>query len=149
MIQDWTTNCLEHHEHCIQQSATQLPKRILKITADRIFLQEQPNSLAPYACLSHCWGPSGPAIKLTADTIGRLCGGLVTSDLPKTFRDAVEVCRHLGIYYLWIDALCKSFCKLSLPGRNAAEQLQVFFKTAEKIGKKLLLRWAISMRTRI
>jgi hypothetical protein len=149
MIQDWTTDCLEHHEHCIQQSAIPLPKRILKITADRVFLQERPEGSASYACLSHCWGPSGPAIRLTANTVGRLCEGFLKSDLPKTFRDAVEVCRHLRIYHLWIDALCKSFCKLLLLGRNAAEQLQVFSKTAEKIGKKPLPRWAISMRTRI
>jgi hypothetical protein len=149
IIRDWTSNCLEQHEHCIQQSASLLPKRILKITADRIFLQERPNASAPYACLSHCWGSSGPAVKLTAETVGRLREGFVTSDLPKTFRDAVEVCRHLGIYYLWIDALCKAFCKPLLPGRNAAEQLQVSSKTAEKIGKKPLPQWAISMRMRI
>jgi hypothetical protein len=26
--------------------------------------------------------------------------------LPKTFRDAIQICRKLGIYRLWIDALC-------------------------------------------
>ena len=28
------------------------------------------------------------------------------SGLPKSFRDAVSVCLHLGIPYLWIDSLC-------------------------------------------
>ncbi|KAF5962278.1 hypothetical protein FBULB1_14341 [Fusarium bulbicola] len=30
----------------------------------------------------------------------------MVADLPKTFRDAVSLCRYLGIPYLWIDSLC-------------------------------------------
>jgi hypothetical protein len=26
--------------------------------------------------------------------------------LPQTFKDAIHICRKLGIYRLWIDALC-------------------------------------------
>lgn len=100
---------MQHHKHCVQRTAISLPKRILEITDEYVFLREQPGILAPYACLSHCWGLDGPAVKLTAETFGRLRGGLKTSDLPKTFGDAVEVCRHLGIYYIWIDALCETF----------------------------------------
>jgi hypothetical protein len=29
-----------------------------------------------------------------------------TSSLPQAFQDAVTIAHHLGIYYLWIDALC-------------------------------------------
>ncbi|KAF5586880.1 het domain protein [Fusarium subglutinans] len=32
--------------------------------------------------------------------------GILVTDLPKTFRDAVLVSRYLGIPYLWIDSLC-------------------------------------------
>jgi hypothetical protein len=28
------------------------------------------------------------------------------SDLPRTFRDAVEATRELGVEFLWIDSLC-------------------------------------------
>ena len=31
---------------------------------------------------------------------------LLLHDLPKTFREAIEVTRRLGVQYLWIDALC-------------------------------------------
>jgi len=109
MIQEWKTNCMQHHKHCMQRKADPLPKRILEITTEYVFLRERPRNLAPYACLSHCWGLNGPAVKLTARTFGRLRDGLKACDLPKTFRDAVEVCRRLGIYYIWIDALCKDF----------------------------------------
>jgi hypothetical protein len=27
-------------------------------------------------------------------------------ELPKTFRDAIEICRKLDISYIWIDSLC-------------------------------------------
>lgn len=93
----------------MQRSAAPLPKRILEIAAEHVFLREQPASPAPYACLSHCWGPNGPAVKLTAETFKCLREGLSIHDLPKTFQDAVEVCRHLGIHYVWIDALCKIY----------------------------------------
>ncbi|KAF7536874.1 hypothetical protein G7054_g4140 [Neopestalotiopsis clavispora] len=32
--------------------------------------------------------------------------GIAEAILPQTFRDAIELSRHLGIPYLWIDALC-------------------------------------------
>jgi hypothetical protein len=32
--------------------------------------------------------------------------GIFVEELPKTFRDAVIVCRRLGVRYLWIDSLC-------------------------------------------
>ena len=102
---------MECHEHCPQRLTSRLPKRVLKITADHVCLKETPNVSAPYVCLSHCWGPYGPAIKLTADTVEFLHKGYATSDLPKTFRDAINVCKRLGISYLWIDALCKSICR--------------------------------------
>jgi hypothetical protein len=107
IIRDWKTSCMEHHKHCVQRVASPLPKRILEIGITHICLREQSRIPACYACLSHCWGPDGPSLKLGADTIERLREGVPASDLPKTFRDTVEVCHHLGIQYLWIDALCK------------------------------------------
>jgi hypothetical protein len=32
--------------------------------------------------------------------------GIQWSDLPKTFQDAIEVTRNLGILHIWIDSLC-------------------------------------------
>ena len=114
MIQEWKTDCIQDHEQCMQRAEVPLPKRILEITADHVSLREQLGSVAPYACLSHCWGLNGLAVKLTAATVGHLRDGIKTSDLPTTFRDAVEVCRYLGIYYIWIDALCKTFQEHSI-----------------------------------
>ena len=108
-VRQWKTSCMEHHEHCLPRVASPLPKRILEIGAALICLRELPGITASYACLSHCWGPSGPALQLRADTLERLQKGLSIYDLPLTFRHTVEVCRQLGIHYVWIDALCKTF----------------------------------------
>ena len=35
-----------------------------------------------------------------------MSNGMALSALPKTFRDAVQIARHLGFNYLWIDSLC-------------------------------------------
>lgn len=43
---------------------------------------------------------------LTKSTFGDLTDGIAFADLPKTFRDAVQVTRKLGFEYLWIDSLC-------------------------------------------
>jgi hypothetical protein len=32
--------------------------------------------------------------------------GIFIRDLPKCFREAVQLCQKLKIRYLWIDALC-------------------------------------------
>lgn len=75
---------------------------------DHVYVRELSSIRAVYACLSHCWGPQGPKIKLTHATAKQLGRGILVSALPKTFRDAVNVCQQLGIFYIWIDALCKS-----------------------------------------
>ena len=61
--------------------------------------------VAPYACLSYCWGKRHP-IKTTTSTLARYLEGLPWEELPKTFQDAVSFVYRLGIRYLWIDSLC-------------------------------------------
>lgn len=58
-----------------------------------------------YVTLSHCWG-SADVIQLRAEKLEGFLVCLSYGQLPKTYRDAVEVTRRLGIRYLWIDSLC-------------------------------------------
>ncbi|KAF2438468.1 HET-domain-containing protein, partial [Karstenula rhodostoma CBS 690.94] len=58
-----------------------------------------------YATLSHCWGARQP-LATTKATITARERGIADTQLPQTFRDAVHVCRVIGIRYLWIDSLC-------------------------------------------
>lgn len=47
------------------------------------------------------WQADGGGITLEAAT-----NGIEINTLPKTFQDAVEATRRLGVRYLWIDSLC-------------------------------------------
>ncbi|KAK4164610.1 heterokaryon incompatibility protein-domain-containing protein [Cladorrhinum sp. PSN259] len=62
-----------------------------------------------YAALSYCWGPPEDAQQQSTLTIAKLASlrqGISYKQLSPVMRDAVSVCRKLGIRYLWIDALC-------------------------------------------
>lgn len=55
--------------------------------------------------LSYSWGTEAP-LTLTKHTHARLASGIPLDDLPRAFRDAICICRGVGVRYLWIDALC-------------------------------------------
>lgn len=58
-----------------------------------------------YAALSHCWGGQG-RFKLQTSNLSSLTKSIQVDQLPKTFQDAIQVCKYLKIQYLWIDSLC-------------------------------------------
>jgi len=58
-----------------------------------------------YVTLSHCWGKSQP-LTTTCATYQERVTAMPLATLPRTFRDAVQVTRRLGVRYLWIDSLC-------------------------------------------
>jgi len=68
------------------------------------------NDRIRYIALSHCWGELSDDHKrqfcTTDDNINARLKEFSFSKLPKTFQDAVQVTRQLGIEYLWIDSLC-------------------------------------------
>jgi hypothetical protein len=59
-----------------------------------------------YLSLSHCWGSVRSKHLTTKDSLARNLHSIPVSELPRTFRDAIEVCRALEVRYLWIDSLC-------------------------------------------
>jgi hypothetical protein len=115
-ILEWVQECEQRHQGCSPPSFT--PTRLLDVNpafgeVDYIKLIEN-ESLAsknlapeakPYIALSHCWGKTLQITTTIAKNSQRK-EGILLSDLSKTFRDAVEITRRLGIRYLWIDALC-------------------------------------------
>lgn len=131
----WLARCVETHDECQSHIVAAvmadnegtgvghsdendtglppLPSRILDLGTDQddssvIKLIECGGPAGPrgeYACLSHCWG-STVLTKTTRESYKARASGILISDLPKTFRDAVTVSRRLAIRYLWIDSLC-------------------------------------------
>lgn len=103
--------CLSEHDHGQRTLNPRRwrPSRLLSIARDytsRVYLEHGSLSEAEhYATLSHCWGGHQP-MKLTLQSQPNLEAGVQLGDLPKTFRQAIRVCKDLGIHYIWIDSLC-------------------------------------------
>ena len=118
----WLTECLESHSLCRQpaEMATvwaigslhqvrdlgrkdRMPRRLLAVGSESIRLEDisPTQEIRPYVALSHRWG-TNETCKTTAGSSRewRL------TELPKTYRDAIDVTRNLGNDFLWIDSLC-------------------------------------------
>ncbi|PSN72530.1 HET-domain-containing protein [Corynespora cassiicola Philippines] len=107
-IKDWIDTCQKHHScDSIFERAPMdsFSMRILDLRNDTIVLREDVRPLK-YACLSHCWGSGKNIYKTTRKTLSSHCCSIGLRELPKTFQDAIQVCRDLDIAFLWIDSLC-------------------------------------------
>jgi len=85
-----------------------LPTRIISLgpSDSSIKLWQPPEGArGQYACPSHCWGNHQP-LRTIKHNYAFLQAGIPWSDLPKTFREAIQFARTLDIPYLWIDSLC-------------------------------------------
>lgn len=71
----------------------------LRVTKDTNFINKH------YACLSYCWGER-EFISTNHSNLQDHLSDVPWSQLPKTFQEALEISRCLGIRYLWIDSLC-------------------------------------------
>ncbi|OAL40358.1 hypothetical protein AYO20_00094 [Fonsecaea nubica] len=112
------TDCLTNHPNCPKpyvgnsSHAPRLPRRLLEVTNGKVVLREESvHKRYPYACLSHCWGPSprrpeSTILKAKRTTIEQFKVEVPWAELTKTFQDAIDICRRLHIDFLWIDSLC-------------------------------------------
>jgi hypothetical protein len=108
-IKEALQQCCIEHQGCVKAPTGFRPTRLLNLGDNdtEIKLQETSTitTALQWTALSHCWGKSQP-FKLVRDNIDALKQSINVSDLPPTFRDAVTVCRQLGVQYLWVDSLC-------------------------------------------
>ena len=111
LLSTWLIQCAITHHTCQAETRDDwLPSRVLDVgfLSDanvRLIIDTNTVPKARYFTLSHAWG-SGPTYKLTQSNLARLQAGIPLSELPQTFRDAVQVTRSLNTRYLWIDSLC-------------------------------------------
>ena len=105
----WIETC-ESHSSCSLVTRTKLPKRILDLGPHRLrnaisLVEVEDDNYGRYLTLSHCWG-GVQHITTTKSTLRNRLISIRMSELPQTYRDAITVCRGLGVRYLWIDSLC-------------------------------------------
>ncbi|KAF7885879.1 uncharacterized protein EAF02_004388 [Botrytis sinoallii] len=104
---NWLSRCIQKHEGCKSNNDGILPTRLIFIAGEspRLVFTADYQERLRYAALSHCWG-SHRAIVLTSENVGQLMREISREVLPKTFKDAINITKKLGIDYLWIDSLC-------------------------------------------
>lgn len=113
-VQEWLKDCTTTHSRCGPGAAVKLPTRVLDLGSKemtgtvRLVETEETSTLpARYACLSHCWGgkiaETGMA---TTETLKSMKAGILIETLPRSFQDAVQITKRLGLQYLWIDFMC-------------------------------------------
>jgi hypothetical protein len=78
----------------------------LTTSTPRLLLSDFEKPKGPYDTLSHCWGSNPSFMALWSTNLPQFQLELPVAAIPKTFVDAIEVTRSLGLKYLWIDSLC-------------------------------------------
>ncbi|KAK6443630.1 hypothetical protein LTR95_000457 [Oleoguttula sp. CCFEE 5521] len=110
MVQDFINQCLHDHVECqVRQEERFVPTRLLHLSdasKKHVSLVHTKGMKQPptYAALSYMWGKYTDLTITTKESLHE--PNLYLSSLPATFQDAAQVCRALGVQYLWIDALC-------------------------------------------
>jgi hypothetical protein len=112
LLQAWLEWCDNGHGCKRHDNKLKIPTRLLCVAdQDKLRLVSGRHvGAAKYVALSHCWGKLKPnEVPPYCTTIGNISDrekGFSITNLPLTFRDAIEVAQGLDIQYLWIDSLC-------------------------------------------
>jgi hypothetical protein len=113
-IKSWLSTCEQDHYQCNKISG-HTPARLLDLDVENrgivklcesSKLQSHSSSGLQYSCLSHCWGKVRSKHLTQTSNYAANQAGITISELPRTFREAIDISRALGIRYLWIDSLC-------------------------------------------
>ncbi|KAF4865093.1 Proline-rich receptor-like protein kinase PERK9 [Colletotrichum siamense] len=108
LFKEWLRVCDEEHNHQFE-SEVELPTRVLDVgTNENPILrlhEKQRSTFGQYVALSHCWG-TGQHFKTLKSNIDKFRQCIDFEELPRTFKEAIEVTRKLKFRYLWIDSLC-------------------------------------------
>ncbi|KAF4479303.1 hypothetical protein CGGC5_v012095 [Colletotrichum fructicola Nara gc5] len=108
LFKEWLRVCDEEHNHRFKLEV-ELPTRVLDVGTNEqpklCLHEEQKPMLGQYVALSHCWGTAQSFSTLRSNVV-KFRQYIAFEDLPKTFKDAIEITRKLEFRYLWIDSLC-------------------------------------------
>lgn len=108
LAKKWYEECCTNHDSCSILDGTSSPTRLIAIEGEgydlRCRLIELPRVGIKYAALSHRWDKN--ILKTTRENKVSMLREIPRLSLPKTFIDAIFICRYLNIFHLWIDSLC-------------------------------------------
>jgi hypothetical protein len=125
----WVHDCCENHQDCSNSDAP-LPTRLLDVGAglDQTvkLVEPSPGQKGRYATLSYCWGSPQTSVTTTRDSHQANISGIPVATLPKTIQDAITMTRHLGLRFLWVDALCIFQDDEDDWSRESARMLEVY-----------------------
>jgi hypothetical protein len=112
LIKTWTSICDKTHGGCKATLSGFMPHRLVYTG---LGLADPDNGIKltdtrgidgrEYAALSHCWGRKQP-LKTTRATLGRHQRHIPWTAIPRTFQDAIQTARAIGLEYIWVDSLC-------------------------------------------
>lgn len=104
----WLGICREHHEEC-RFIASDMPTRVIALghASKKTQLLVTDGQRELYIALSYCWGRGAvESLMLREENIELMQQEIDETRLVKTYREAFQVARDLGFWYIWIDALC-------------------------------------------
>ena len=112
LVDSWMAKCLSSHQACnkAQPLVPPLPTRVIDVgtrggtRAPRLHVTTN-NAIGRYTTLSHRWAYEEP-LRLQVNNLEDFQREIPISRLTRTFQDAIEATRRLGIQYIWIDSLC-------------------------------------------
>jgi hypothetical protein len=110
LAQRWLNCCTSDHILCRQDSEPGwYPTGLLEITGEtsnpRLIHTSRLDISGGYGSLSHCWG-GRPILRLLQKNYASFEIAVLFESLPKTFQDAIGICKALGLRYPSIDSLC-------------------------------------------
>ena len=110
----WLRDCVQSHPRCNshKDGTSWYPTRLLHLVESdgkegyvRLIRTAETSLNEHYATLSHRWGNTRP-LQLTKSAASDPNHRFLVAEMPRTFQEAIQVSRRLGIQYLWIDSLC-------------------------------------------
>ncbi|KFY68745.1 hypothetical protein V496_00809 [Pseudogymnoascus sp. VKM F-4515 (FW-2607)] len=106
LVKSWMRHCETQHPSCHDHRPRILPDRVLFVgKGTDPYLVEPKGARADYVALSHRWG-GRVSLRLKTATLDSFKRSIDFQSFPKTFQDAITVCRSLSIDYIWIDSIC-------------------------------------------
>jgi hypothetical protein len=85
-----------------------VPARLISIgtaSEDPISVVDTGTNELQYVALSYCWRKS-TTLTLTSTRLAEFKKQIPWAWLPKTYQQAVNITRSLGLSFLWIDSIC-------------------------------------------